>query len=642
MTTNATRRMTSIEPYQPEPGLPAAPSDEEFTAYIWRGRALLTTASAISFVCLLFSQAHFVLNAKWLTLLLPYFLFTLAYYLISLVMNFHSRDFDLRAHRLLVSGWRPPQYPSVDVFLPICREDLPVLRNTWEHVDRLRAAYQGPCHIYVLDDGDEPQAAALAADYGFDYRVRENRGWFKKAGNLRFGFEISDGTYILIFDADFAPRADLPEHLLSYLEADPSLGIVQSPQYFRSERGQSWVERGAVAVQELFYRVAQVSRDQLDAAICVGSCAAYRRTALASNGGATLIGDSEDVHTGFDLRRHGWGLRYIPIPLAAGLCPPGPDAFLVQQYRWCKGSMSLLGSRKFWAHKMRWRTRACYLSGFCYYAHTAVSVLIAPVIPIVLLAFLPDRVRAVNYVLIYPSLLFNFAVFPAWHHTKYGPSALMVKFLYGWAHLFALWDIARRRPMAWRPTGSRAARSANRRFWVAIGAYSGTSAVLWLILALYRMTELGAVAFAMLFGTGLLNALIVGMALGSGRQAARATDQASIIEPTMATVQTGSASRIGRTEPRVGRWADGRLLVSGRHRGAVGTISRLLGATAAPLVAQTQPTSGSATTAGPGAGAIPTQTAGTVPTELHVLLPNPATPTAADSYQRDPDGESGG
>ena len=43
-----------------------------------------------------------------------------------------------------------------------------------------------------------------------------------------------------------------------------------------------------------------------------------------------------------------------------------PDSFLAQQYRWCAGSMSLLGSRKFWAARMRWRTRCCYLSGFRY------------------------------------------------------------------------------------------------------------------------------------------------------------------------------------------------------------------------------------------------------------------------------------
>ena len=67
-----------------------------------------------------------------------------------------------------------------------------------------------------------------------------------------------------------------------------------------------------------------------------------------------------------------------PVPVRPGLLPR-------QQYRWCTGSMSLLGSRKFWATRMRWRTRCCYLSGFCYYVHTALFTFVAPAIPLVML-----------------------------------------------------------------------------------------------------------------------------------------------------------------------------------------------------------------------------------------------------------------
>ncbi|MFD0329590.1 glycosyltransferase family 2 protein [Streptacidiphilus monticola] len=116
--------------------------------------------------------------------------------------------------------------------------------------------------------------------------------------------------------------------MLPYLERDPRLGIVQSPQFFRILDAQNWVERGAGAVQELFYRSVQVSRQRSDGAICVGSCAVYRRAALEENGGTTLIEHSEDVHTGFDLRRLGWDLRYVPVALSTGVCPDsvGPSS----------------------------------------------------------------------------------------------------------------------------------------------------------------------------------------------------------------------------------------------------------------------------------------------------------------------------
>jgi cellulose synthase (UDP-forming) len=51
------------------------------------------------------------------------------------------------------------------------------------------------------------------------------------------------------------------------MAAEPRLGIVQSPQHFRVLSGQNWIERGAGAVQELFYRNVQVSRQYFGAAI---------------------------------------------------------------------------------------------------------------------------------------------------------------------------------------------------------------------------------------------------------------------------------------------------------------------------------------------------------------------------------------
>ncbi len=45
----------------------------------------------------------------------------------------------------------------------------------------------------------------LAKEYGFKYLSRPNKGEMKKAGNLKYGFERSEGEYIVVFDADFAP-----------------------------------------------------------------------------------------------------------------------------------------------------------------------------------------------------------------------------------------------------------------------------------------------------------------------------------------------------------------------------------------------------------------------------------------------------
>ncbi len=480
------------------------------------------TLSCVSMLCLGFSQVSFVLTSPWLLAISPFLVFTIAYYLLSAWVSIGTRDFDFTRHQHLVRATAFLDSPTLDVFLPVCREPLDVLRNTWDGVRAMAKAHPGRCTVCVLDDGAQPEVQELAAYYGFRYLTRPEtgdnpRGWFKKAGNLRHGFAHTTGDFILVLDADFTPRADLPQQLLPYMQADPKLGIVQSPQYFRVHSGQTRMERGAGAVQELFYRMVQVSRDQRDGAICVGSCAIYRRQALQANGGATLIGHSEDVHTGFDLRRQGWGVKYIPIPLAAGVCPDNPDAFFVQQYRWCMGSMSLLLSRKFWAHRMPLRTRACYLSGFCYYLHTAVFTIVTPVIPLVLLLAMPGHVKAVNYLFIAPSLVYNMLIFPLWHRCRYGPTAYMARLLYGWAHLFALAAMARRKPMGWKPTGAQSPGTRNRRLWAGVYGWSGGTTAVWISVAGYRAVTEGP-RFLPMLALGLLTGWVVALAIVSRKE----------------------------------------------------------------------------------------------------------------------------
>ncbi len=143
-----------------------------------------------------------------------------------------------------------------------------------------------------------------------------------------------------------------------------------------------WLQRGAGATQELFYRWVQPSRDRSDAAICVGTCAVYRRRALDAAGGFAQIGHSEDVHTGVKLLRAGFLVRYVPVLVAKGLCPDQLGGFVNQQYRWCTGSMSLLRDETFHANRtICRRQRLCFWSGFLYYITTAVNVLVTPAVP---------------------------------------------------------------------------------------------------------------------------------------------------------------------------------------------------------------------------------------------------------------------
>ncbi|BCB76375.1 hypothetical protein GCM10022251_24260 [Phytohabitans flavus] len=509
------RGVVAMPPGSDTAVLLAPPSDAETLIYRHRRLSILIVASLISFGSLVVSQAMFVRLSPWLNLFLLAFAFTMAYYLISLAVNIGTPGFDMARHRRLVEEWAPEQYPSVDVFLPVCGEAIPVLHNTWRHVHRMAAYYPGRVHVYVLDDSASTEREALALGFGFVYQRRPNRGWYKKAGNLRYAYQRTLGEHILVLDADFTPRADMLEQLLPYLDTDPELGIVQSPQYFRVSRDQGWLERGAAAVQELFYRSVQVSRQRHEAAICVGSCALYRRSALDEMGGSTLIEHSEDVHTGFDVRRRGWRVRYVPVPLAVGLCPSDLNSFFTQQYRWCAGSMSLLSSTKFWNLPMGIRQRLSYFSGFCYYLHTALFTFVGPLVPIVLLVFYADAIRLEHYLLLVPSMVYNFLVFPLWHRTRYRFETWTVKMVYGWSHAFAIWDLLRQQTMGWQPTGDTTRKARTVRLRIGIAVWGLGTALVWTLTAAYRMQTVDLATFTPAFLTGsvylaaVLQALLV-------------------------------------------------------------------------------------------------------------------------------------
>jgi len=500
--------------------LPEPPDDEEKVSYSWRALPFLTTALFLSATCVIVAQAWFEVRGALLVpiVVIPFAIYTLAYLVyqaLSLPINYSGPSFVLADHQARVRAWRPPRYPSVDVLLPICGEPIEVLRNTWTGVFDLLERYQGYAQAYVLDDGDSDDAESMASMFGFVY-VRRPIHEFKKAGNLNYAFVRTRGEHVVVFDADFRPRPDFLAETLPYME-DASIGIVQTPQFFRSCDDQTWVERAAGATLEIFYRAVQVSRDRFGSALCVGSNAVYRRTALEPGGGFTLIPYAEDSHTGLDARRHGYELVYIPVPLAAGICPSSLDAFMRQQYRWCCGATSLVWTRHMWSVKMPWKSRLPYVAGWLWNFTTALRTVILPLVPVALLVFLPDQIRLRNALLLIPAVVTGTVLYPMWHNAPYSPRIWPLSIATGWAQVLGIWDYSRGKVMSWRP--SRGPGDATRRFWWGVTAWNGTLAFAWVLLAGWRIYQTGSTRFAILLLFGLANMLIVGRLIFPGRKA---------------------------------------------------------------------------------------------------------------------------
>jgi cellulose synthase (UDP-forming) len=483
--------------------LPAPPDDAEKLTYLDRHLPYLTLVIALGNMSVLASQAALEVGHRvWA--LAPYTVFGVIYVSISLTVNFTGRSFDYEGHRALVEAWRPSRYPDVDIFLPICGEPMEVIYNTWVNVFELVHAYPGTVIAYVLDDGASREAELLAASFGFAYMVRPNRGWMKKSGNLRYAYANTHSEFFVVLDADFAVRSDMLNETLPYFDANKKLAILQTPQFFRTDKRQTWVERAAGAVQEVFYRSMQVSRDDLDASICVGTCAVYRRVALEPEGGTTLIAYAEDVHTGLDARRNGWTLKYIPVNFATGMCPDTVDAFVRQQYRWCCGSTSTLLTNRLWSVPMTRRARLTYVSGFCYYVYTAVAMMITPAIPIVLLTYLSAQIQPHDYILLAPAILNGMVLYPVWHRCGFGPSTWPLAIIRGWAHAFSIYDFCRGRVMLWQP--SRGGVRSVRRLWVCLIGWNMAGAIAWLALCGWRIAQSGPSRFWVITLFGLVYA----------------------------------------------------------------------------------------------------------------------------------------
>lgn len=448
---------TLMLPSQTAFGWLMPPTDEEKYSY------LRTPQHRWLFVLSAFAMAGFAVSfvglatqSYWtLVFLLPLVVLVTEQGL-SLRTSTYRRRISMAEHAASVELWNPAQIPGIDVFVPTCGEDLEVLANTAHHVRNLE--WPGILKVHILDDAARAEVRELAAHSGFEYLARPGSA-YKKAGNLQYAYERTSGDHIVIFDADFVPRPDFLLELVPYLE-DPTVGIVQSPQHFYTDRSTSWLERCAGATQELFYRFIQPSRDAVGAGICVGTSAVYRRTALEAIGGFPQIGHSEDVYTGLHMHEQGYQLTYVPVLLSRGQSPADVDSFISQQYRWCEGSMSLLAAD--WFHDtpaLTLRQRMSFWSGFLYYISTAMLALLAPIPLIVMAFFFPENVAPFNSVPLLGAAVLWLVVLPMVSLGRWRLDVLRVQAIYGFAHLFCIADMFRGLVSEWVPTGSISART---------------------------------------------------------------------------------------------------------------------------------------------------------------------------------------
>jgi cellulose synthase/poly-beta-1,6-N-acetylglucosamine synthase-like glycosyltransferase len=489
--------------------LPKSPNNIQKFLYLDSGRRDLYSLSALSTILLTVGMILFIKSNPAFVPYLIFSILTIIYLLLTYAVGIFGDDFNFDRHVGLITRYHVPSAnEEIDILLPVCNEPIELIRNTWVYVSKLVEAHEGKIKVYVLDDGHSKDVEKLAEIFQFNY-IDRGTNELKKAGNLRHSFTKTTAPFFIIFDADFCPRTDFIINVMPYMYVDNSVGIVQSPQFFEVTNELTRVQKGSASVQELFYRLIQVSRDTFDGAICVGSNACYRRSALEQFGGTSAIGFSEDVRTGFRLAAVGGKVKYIPINLAMGTCPENWKSFFTQYYRWSMGSLDLMLSKEFWAKGMSVMQKICYLSGMFYYLTTGLSVIFATIPSIYLLIFHPEYIYWFNLLFSIPSLFLSTVYMKYWQKLPYDLDVLRVRQVSFYAHIYALKDIIMQTAEAWIPTGGTNNSKRYQDFMKFYAFITILTPIITLSMVIYRITQgYNYINFTILVAITIFNAYI--------------------------------------------------------------------------------------------------------------------------------------
>jgi cellulose synthase/poly-beta-1,6-N-acetylglucosamine synthase-like glycosyltransferase len=228
----------------------------------------------------------------------------------------------------------------VDVLICTYNEPISMLRQTIRRALEMDGAHR----TWLLDDGHRPEARALAEELGCGYLSREENVHYK-AGNLNNALRHTDGDLVLILDADHLVRRHFLARVLGYFE-DERVALVQTPQVFYNVdsfqhhldvRSRALWHEGAI-----FHHVIQPGANRWNAALCVGTGAVLRRSALEQIGGFPTESITEDVLTSMRLHARGFRSVFHDEPLGFLLAPESLLQYLTQRLRWGQGSMQVL------------------------------------------------------------------------------------------------------------------------------------------------------------------------------------------------------------------------------------------------------------------------------------------------------------
>ncbi|KAL2632669.1 hypothetical protein R1flu_004148 [Riccia fluitans] len=264
--------------------------------------------------------------------------------------------------------------PTVDIFLPCCKEPVDVIR------DSIRAALsltypKDLFRILVLDDGGDDQLEALCQDLQattFEQRLVYLRRkkvpgvpHHFKCGNLNYGLEHSVAEYVVMMDADMILHPTFLQELIPYIVDSPEVAFVQIPQSFYNLPLGDPLNDASV----MGYDRALVRRDGYHgSATCIGTGAIFRRQSLDKIGGFQPQSITEDTMTAYVLFNHGYRSVYLNEKLQMGLTPWTFEGYIKQRQRWEMGAIQQFAAS--WKDMLGPKSRLNLVQKCLYFWHT--------------------------------------------------------------------------------------------------------------------------------------------------------------------------------------------------------------------------------------------------------------------------------
>ncbi|WP_193174701.1 glycosyltransferase family 2 protein [Oricola nitratireducens] len=309
--------------------------------------------------------------ALWPRIYFGFEVVVISYTILSILFFFRRSDHSAAADasERAVSGLA--EVPPVDVFICTYNEDLVILERT---ILAAKAIDYANFDVWVLDDGNRDWLRDYCGEHGVRYLSRDsNEG--AKAGNINNGLRVSadltDAPFILILDADFAPRREILKRTVGQF-VDRSIGLIQTPQFYYNAdpiqhnllADHAWVDD-----QRIFFDVMQPSKDAWGVAFCVGTSCVVRRDALDAIGGMPQETVTEDIHLTYRLLQKGLKTRWLNERLSVGLSAESLSGYITQRCRWCLGTIqvALLRDGPFFGRGFTLMQRVHYFHGLLFW-----------------------------------------------------------------------------------------------------------------------------------------------------------------------------------------------------------------------------------------------------------------------------------